>query len=47
VEAEQGVIRVQGTGALEKATEVARAVPGVVDVKEQFVAVPPIPPFVG
>jgi cytidylate kinase len=47
VEAEQGVIRVQGTGALEKATEVARAVPGVVDVTEQFVAAPPIPPFVG
>jgi cytidylate kinase len=46
VEAEQGVIRLEGTAALEKATEVARAIPGVVDVKEQLLEVPPIPPFV-
>jgi cytidylate kinase len=46
VEAEQGVIRLEGTAALERATEVARAVPGVVDVKEQLLEVPPIPPFV-
>jgi cytidylate kinase len=46
VEGEQGVIRLAGTGALEKATEVARAVPGVVDVREELLEVPPIPPFV-
>jgi osmotically-inducible protein OsmY len=46
VEAEQGVIRLEGTAALEKAAAVARAVPGVVDVKEQLLEVPPIPPFV-
>ena len=46
VEAEQGVIRLKGTATLEKATEVARAVPGVVDVKEELLEVPPILPFV-
>jgi cytidylate kinase len=46
VEAERGVIRLEGTAALEKATEVARAVPGVVDVNEQLLEVPPLPPFV-
>src|SRR5262249_33246602 len=46
VEAEKGVIRLEGTAALERATELARAVPGVVDVKEQLLEVPPIPPFV-
>ncbi|HSF03991.1 MAG TPA: cytidylate kinase family protein [Solirubrobacterales bacterium] len=46
VEAERGVIRLEGTAALERATEVARSVPGVVDVKSQLLEVPPIPPFV-
>ena len=46
VEAEQGVIRLEGTAVLEKAADVARAVPGVVDVKERLLEVPPIPPFV-
>ena len=46
VEGERGVIRLEGTAALEKATEVARTVPGVVDVKGQVLEVPPIPPFV-
>jgi cytidylate kinase len=46
VEAEKGVIQLEGTAALEKATEVSRAVPGVVDVKSQLLDVPPIPPFV-
>jgi cytidylate kinase len=46
VEADRGVIQLEGTAALEKATEVARAVSGVVDVKSQLLEVPPIPPFV-
>jgi cytidylate kinase len=46
VEADRGVIRLEGTAALERATEVARAVPGVTDVKSQLLEVPPIPPFV-
>jgi cytidylate kinase len=46
VEAEGGVIRLEGTAALEAATEVARGVAGVVDVKSQLLEVPPIPPFV-
>jgi cytidylate kinase len=46
VEADRGVIQLEGTAALEKATEVARTVPGVVDVKSQLLEVPPIPPFV-
>jgi cytidylate kinase len=46
VEAEQGVVRLEGTAALERAGEVARTVPGVVDVKGQLLEVPPIPPFV-
>jgi cytidylate kinase len=46
VEADRGVIRLEGTAALERATEVARTVPGVVDVKGQLLEVPPIPPFV-
>jgi cytidylate kinase len=45
VAAEQGVIRLEGTAALEKATEVARTISGVVEVKEQLLEVPPIPPF--
>jgi cytidylate kinase len=46
VESEQGVIRLEGTAALEKATDVARGVTDVVDVKSQLLEVPPIPPFV-
>jgi cytidylate kinase len=46
VEASEGVIQLEGTAALEKASEVARSVPGVVDVKSQLLEVPPIPPFV-
>jgi len=46
VEAEQGVIRLEGTAAIEKAADVARTVAGVVDVKGQLLEVPPIPPFV-
>ena len=46
VEAEAGVVQLEGTAAIDKATEIARAVPGVVDVKSQLLDVPPIPPFV-
>ena len=46
VDADRGVIRLEGTAALERAAEVARTVPGVVDVKSQLLEVPPIPPFV-
>ncbi len=46
VESDHGVIRLEGTAALEKATEVARTVAGVVDVKGHLLEVPPIPPFV-
>jgi cytidylate kinase len=46
VEADRGVVQIEGTAALDKAAEVARTVPGVVDVKAQLLEVPPIPPFV-
>ena len=46
VDSDRGVIRLEGTAALERAAEVARTVPGVVDVKSQLLEVPPIPPFV-
>lgn len=46
VEAIRGVIQLEGTAALDKAAEVARSVPNVVDVKAQLLEVPPIPPFV-
>ena len=46
VEADRGLIRLEGTAALERAAEVAWTVPGVVDVKGQLLEVPPIPPFV-
>jgi len=46
VESDRGVIRLEGTAALERAIEVAQTVPGVVDVKSQLLEVPPIPPFV-
>jgi len=46
VEAKHGVIRLEGTAALEQGLEVARAVQGVADVHTQLLEVPPIPPFV-
>jgi cytidylate kinase len=46
VQADQGIVQLEGTAALEKAVEVARTIPGVVDVRAQPVEVPPIPPFV-
>jgi cytidylate kinase len=46
VEADRGIVQIEGTAALERATDVARTVPGVVDVKAQLLEVPPIPPFV-
>ncbi|MGH7266925.1 MAG: cytidylate kinase family protein [Candidatus Rokuibacteriota bacterium] len=46
VEADGGVIQIEGTAALEKAAEVARTVPGVMEVKAQTLDVPSIPPFV-
>ena len=46
VEAQGGVVTLEGTTALERAVEVARSVPGVRDVRTQQVEIPPIPPFV-
>jgi cytidylate kinase len=46
VEARDGVVSLEGTAALDEATEVARGVAGVRDVKTQQVDIPPIPPFV-
>jgi cytidylate kinase len=46
VGAEDGVITLEGTGALERAIEVARDVPGVRSVRTRQLEVPPIPPFV-
>ncbi len=46
VEAQAGVVTLEGTGALERAMEVARDVPGVRDVRTRAVEIPPIPPFV-
>jgi cytidylate kinase len=46
VEADRGVVQLEGTAALDRAAEVTRTVPGVVDVKAQLLEVPPIPPFV-
>jgi cytidylate kinase len=46
VDARDGVVSLEGTAALDEATEVARAVGGVRDVKTQQVDIPPIPPFV-
>jgi len=46
VEAEDGVVTLEGTGALERAVEVAREVPGVRVVTTRQLEVPPIPPFV-
>src|SRR5262249_10976952 len=46
VEAEDGAVPLEGTGALERAVEVARDVPGVRVVTTRQLEVPPIPPFV-
>lgn len=46
VEARDGVVILEGSGALDQAVEVARTVPGVRLVKTQHVEIPPIPPFV-
>jgi cytidylate kinase len=46
VEARDGVVVLEGTAALDLAVDVARAVPGVRDVRTQQVEIPPIPPFV-
>jgi len=46
VEAREGVVTLEGTSALEQAMEVARGVPGVVEVKTRQVEIPPIPPIV-
>jgi cytidylate kinase len=46
VQAEDGVVSLEGTAALDRAVEVARAVPGVRQVKTQQIDLPPIPPFV-
>ena len=46
VEAEDGIVTLEGTAALDRAVEVARKVSGVRDVNTQQLDVPPIPPFV-
>jgi cytidylate kinase len=46
VEADDGVVTLEGTGALDRAVEVARDVPGVRVVTTRQLEVPPIPPFV-
>jgi cytidylate kinase len=46
VEADAGVVTLEGTAALDRAVEVARTVPGVAMVKTRQVDIPPIPPFV-
>ena len=46
VEAQDGVVTLEGTAALERALDVARDVPGVRDVKTRQLEIPPIPPFV-
>ncbi|HVQ75733.1 MAG TPA: cytidylate kinase family protein [Candidatus Binatia bacterium] len=46
VEAREGVVSLEGTAALDEATDVARGVDGVREVKTQQVDIPPIPPFV-
>jgi cytidylate kinase len=46
VEAQDGAVTLEGTGALDRAMEVARDVPGVRRVQTRAVEIPPIPPFV-
>jgi cytidylate kinase len=46
VEAQDGVVTLEGTAALDRAVDVTRSVPGVTEVKTQQLDIPPIPPFV-
>src|SRR5437016_2311399 len=46
VEAQGGVVTLEGTTALERAVDVARDVPGVKQVRTRQLEIPPIPPFV-
>jgi cytidylate kinase len=46
VEAQDGVVTLEGTAALERALEVARDVSGVREVRTRQLEIPPIPPFV-
>lgn len=46
VEAQDGVVTLEGTAALDRAVNVARAVSGVSEVRTQQLDIPPIPPFV-
>jgi cytidylate kinase len=46
VEARSGVVTLEGTAAMDEATDVARGVDGVRDVKMRQMDMPPIPPFV-
>jgi cytidylate kinase len=46
VEAQDGVVTLEATAALERAMEVARDVPGVREVRTRQLEIPPIPPFV-
>src|SRR5438445_5290200 len=46
VEAQGGVVTLEGTTALEPAVDVARDVPGVSQVRTRQLGIPPIPPFV-
>ena len=46
VEAQDGIVTLEATAALERALEVARDVPGVKEVRTRQLEIPPIPPFV-
>ena len=46
VEAQDGVVTLEATSALERALEVSREVPGVREVRTRQLEIPPIPPFV-
>jgi hypothetical protein len=46
VEARAGVVTLEGTAAMDEATDVARGADGVREVKVRQMDVPPIPPFV-
>ena len=46
VEAQDGLVTLEATAALERALEVARDVPGVREVRTRQLEIPPIPPFV-
>jgi cytidylate kinase len=46
VEAQDGIVTLEATAALDRALEVARDVPGVREVRTRQLEIPPIPPFV-